>query len=97
MSGHIAPKGLYVTIFAALMVLTALTVGAAFVNLGAFSFSVALAIAIIKAVLVILIFMGVRYSTRLTWVVIGTGFFFLLILFALTLSDYVTRGWSTLA
>ncbi len=97
MAAHVAPKSLYVTIFLTLIVLTAATVGAALINLGVLSFPVALVIAITKATLVILYFMHVRYSSRLTWVVIACGFFFLLILFGLTLSDYLTRGWSTVA
>jgi len=95
MPPHISSKGLYVGIFLTLIALTALTVSAAFVNLGVLSFAVAMMIAITKATLVILYFMHVRYSTRLTWLVIGAGFFFLLILFGLTMSDYLTRGWST--
>ena len=57
MSGHVSPKSVYYSIFAALMVLTALTVFAAFVNLGVLNFPVALAIAVIKSTLVILFFM----------------------------------------
>ncbi len=95
MAGHLSPKSLYYGIFAALMVLTATTVGVAFVNLGAFNFPVAISIAIIKATLVILFFMHVLYSSRLTKLIIVTGFFFLGILFVLTLSDYLARGWLT--
>ncbi len=54
---------------------------------------VMLAIACTKATLVILFFMHARWSTRLTWVVIGSGFFWLLILFTLGMSDYMSRGW----
>ncbi len=97
MSHHIATKGLYVSIFAALMVLTAVTVSAAFIDLGAFGFSVALTIALVKATLVILFFMGVRWSSHLTWITVASGFFFLVILLGLTLTDYLTRGWSTIA
>jgi cytochrome c oxidase subunit 4 len=95
MSGHVSPKGIYYAIFAALMVLTAITVAVAFVNLGPFNFPVALSIAIIKATLVILFFMHVKYSSRLTKLIIGTGIFFLVVLFTLTLTDYLTRGWLT--
>jgi cytochrome c oxidase subunit 4 len=95
MSGHVSPKSLYIAIFAALMVLTGITVSVSFVNLGALNFPVALSIAIIKATLVILFFMHVKYSSRLTKLVIGTGFFFLLVLFTLTLTDYLSRGWLT--
>ena len=91
--GHVAPKSLYYTIFAALMVGTALTVWVAFLDLGALNNVVMLTIACIKALLVILFFMHVRWSTRLTWVVVASGFFWLLILFTLTMSDYLSRGW----
>jgi cytochrome c oxidase subunit IV len=95
MSGHVAPKSMYYGIFAALMVFTAITVGVAFINLGRFNFPVAISIAVIKATLVILFFMHVKYSSRLTKLIIATGMFFLLILFVLTLTDYVSRGWLT--
>jgi cytochrome c oxidase subunit 4 len=75
------------------MVLTGVTVAAAFVNLGSFNFPVAIAIAITKATLVILFFMHVKYSSRLTKMVVAMSFFFLAIMFGLTLSDYMSRGW----
>ena len=93
MSGHISPKTTYYSIFGALMVLTIVTVSVAFVNLGALNFPVALGIAILKATLVILFFMHVKYSSQLTKLICGTAFFFLVILFGLTLSDYLSRGW----
>jgi cytochrome c oxidase subunit 4 len=93
MSGHISPPRTYYTIFAALAVLTAVTVTVAFVNLGALNFPVALGIAVFKATLVVLFFMHVKYSSRLTKLVVGTAFFFLIILFGLTLTDYLSRGW----
>jgi cytochrome c oxidase subunit 4 len=92
MSGHVAPKSMYYWVFAALMIGTAITVGAAFVDLGALNNVVMLAIAITKATLVVLFFMHVRWSTRLTWVIAASGFFWLLILFGLTMQDYLTRG-----
>jgi cytochrome c oxidase subunit 4 len=92
MSGHVAPKRMYYAVFGALMVGTALTVGAAFLDLGALNNVVMLGIAITKATLVVLYFMHVRWSTRLTWVVVASGFFWLLILFGLTMQDYLTRG-----
>ncbi len=80
-------------IFGALMVLTILTVVVAKINLGhPFNDIVALTIAVSKALLVVLFFMHVRYSPRLTWVVVVAGFFWLGILIVLTLSDYMTRG-----
>jgi len=84
---------MYYAVFAALIIGTALTVGAAFVDMGAFNNVVMLAIAITKAVLVVLFFMHVRWGTRLTWVVAASGFVWLLILFGLTMQDYLTRGW----
>ena len=95
MSDHVAPKSLYYMIFLALMIGTIITVAVAFVDLGFFNNVVMLTIACAKALLVILFFMHVRWSTRLTWVVVGSGFFWLLILFVLTMSDYMTRGWMT--
>ena len=93
MSGHISPKSTYYTIFGALMVLTVVTVAAAFVNLGSLNFPVALAIAITKATLVVLFFMHVKYSSRLTKMVVGMAVFFLGILLLLTMTDYLSRGW----
>ena len=95
MAGHISPKSTYYTIFGALMVLTAITVAVAFVDIGIMNFPVALAIAITKATLVILFFMHVKYSSRLTKLFVGMAFFFLAILFGLTLTDYLSRGLNT--
>jgi cytochrome c oxidase subunit 4 len=95
MSGHISPLKTYFTIFGLLMVLTTTTVIAAFINMGPLNFPIALGIAITKATLVILFFMHLKYSSRLTKLICGTAFFFLLILFGLTLSDYLSRGWYT--
>ena len=93
MSGHVSPKSTYYAIFGALMVLTAVTVGASMVNLGSLNFPVAISIAIVKATLVILFFMHVKYSSRLTKMVVGMSFLFLAIMFGLTLTDYMSRGW----
>ena len=95
MSGHVSPKSTYYAIFGALMVFTAITVGVAFINLGALNFPVAIAIAVTKATLVILFFMHAKWSSRLTKLVIGGAFFFLGILLTLTFSDYLSRGWFT--
>ena len=95
MSGHISPVRTYVLIFAMLMVFTAITVAVAFTNLGPFNFPVAISIAIVKATLVILFFMHVKYSTRLTWAVVAGSVFWLGILLALLMSDYITRRWLT--
>ena len=83
--------GLYLLILAALVVGTCLTWGIAFVDLGIFNPVVALTIAVIKAVLVILFFMHVFYSSKLTKLTIAAGFFWLLIMITMSLSDYLTR------
>jgi cytochrome c oxidase subunit IV len=93
MSGHVAPRSLYYLVFGALMVGTVLTVIVAKFDLGPLNNIVMLTIACTKALLVVLFFMHVRWSTRLTWVIAGSGFFWLLILFGLGMSDYLSRGW----
>jgi cytochrome c oxidase subunit 4 len=93
MSVHVAPKSLYYLIFVALMVGTGLTVLVAFYDLGFMNNVMMLTIACAKALLVILFFMHVRWSTKLTWVVAASGFFWLLIMFGITMSDYLSRGW----
>lgn len=85
-------KSTYYKVAAVLMLLLGLTVGVYFVPLGSFGVVVALTIAFAKAVLIILFFMHVRYSSRLTMVMAGAGFFWLLILFVLTFSDYISRN-----
>ena len=92
-SVHVSPLSTYMSIFAALMVLSAIRVGAAFVDLGSLNPIVALAIAGLKATLVILYFMHVKYSSRLTKLTVVLSMFFVAILFAETLMDYATRGW----
>ena len=94
MSEHIVPVRVYLTIFAALLVGTALTVFAAFVDFPwQFNTIVALTIAVTKATLVVLYFMHVRYSSRLIWVIVASALFWMAILFAFTFSDYFTRNW----
>ena len=83
---------IYVGVFVALLALTAITTAVAFVDLGAtWNTTLAITIAVVKALLVILFFMHVRYSRPLTWIFVGVGFFWLAIFFALTLADYDTR------
>jgi cytochrome c oxidase subunit 4 len=92
MSEYITPIRTYLLIFLALMVLTAITVAVAFLDLGPFNDIAAMGIAITKACLVILYFMHVRHSSRLTKVVVVAGFLWLLFLIGFTMSDYLTRG-----
>jgi cytochrome c oxidase subunit 4 len=93
MSGHISPLKIYFGVFGALMVLTAITVIVAYVDLGEMNKVVALGIASLKATLVVLYFMHVRYASRMTKMVVMAGFFFLAILLTLTMVDYGSRGW----
>jgi cytochrome c oxidase subunit 4 len=93
MSEHIVERKTYFGVFAALMALLGATVTMAYIHLGELNIIVALTIAFIKATLIILYFMHVRYSSRLLWIFVGAGFFWLGILFALSFSDYLTRGW----
>ena len=95
MTEHIVPKRTYYIIFGILMLCTYLTVQAAFFDLGPFNTVAALTIAVFKAALVVLFFMHVKYSTRLTWAVVAGSIFWLGILLALTMSDYLTRAWAT--
>lgn len=90
---HIVSPKIYVAIFLALLVLTTLTVVASFVEMGVFNPIIALAIAVIKAMLVVLFFMHVKYSTKLTKLTVGAGLFTFFVLISLTLTDYFTRAW----
>ena len=90
---HVVPPRVYFAVFAALIVLTATTTAVSFLDLGPWNTVVALGIAFLKATLVVLFFMHVKYSPRLTQIVIAGGLFWLAILLALTLSDFMTRGW----
>src|SRR5262245_10988944 len=95
MSDHVVPTRIYYIIFLALMVCTAITVGVAFVDLGRLNAVVAMTIAVLKATLVVLFFMHLKYGTRLTWVVVVAGLFWLGIMLALTLGDYASRSQGT--
>src|ERR1700691_1943982 len=90
---HVVGPKTYGLILIALLVLTATTTGAAFINMGIFSPVVAIGIACLKAVLVILFFMHIRYSSRVMMLTVGAGFFTFLVLITMTLSDYISRSW----
>ena len=90
---HVLPLRIYLSVFVALLVLTGTTVGVAFIDMGPFNNVVAMAIALLKATLVILFFMHVRYSSRMTALTIVSGIFFLSLMVGLTMVDYATRGW----
>ncbi|HVK38499.1 MAG TPA: cytochrome C oxidase subunit IV family protein [Candidatus Kapabacteria bacterium] len=94
MIGHVLPKKTYWTIFGLLMVLLALTVLVAEINLGrTANVVIALTIAVVKATLVVLYFMHVKFSSKLVWVFASIGFLWFLILVAITMSDYASRDW----
>jgi cytochrome c oxidase subunit 4 len=98
MSSHAAPSlRVYLGVFGALLVLTGVTTAVAFLELGAWNTVVALVIAAAKAALVALVFMHLRWSSRLVWIFAGGALFWLAALIVLILSDYQTRvpvpGW----
>jgi cytochrome c oxidase subunit 4 len=93
-SDHIiTPARTYVAVFVGLLILTVVTVLAAVQDFGFLNTPIALVIAFGKATLVVWYFMGVRYNTPLTKVVVISGFFWLLIMFGITMSDYLSRDW----
>src|SRR5687767_6092447 len=85
---HQAPLGMYFAVFAALMVLTILTVWVSRIDLGAMN------TAVVKALCVILCFMHVIHSPRMTWIVVISSFLWLAVMFVLFFSDYLTRHWN---
>jgi cytochrome c oxidase subunit 4 len=94
MAEHVVQPRTYYLVFAALIGLTGLTVGVSFIHMPEGWHLVAgMTIAAVKAALVIMVFMHVYYSTRLTWLVALSGLLWLAILIGLTLSDYLTRNW----
>ena len=89
----VTPVTTYVAVFVTLLVLTGLTYWVATQDYGGWNTPIALGVAMFKASLVVIYFMGVRYNTPLTKVVVVAGFFWLIILFGLTMGDYVSRPW----
>jgi cytochrome c oxidase subunit IV len=90
---HIVSPKVYVAVGSALLVLTGTTVGVSFIDLGVFNAVVALAIAVLKAVLVVLFFMHVKYSSKLTKLTVISGVFVFMALITMTLADYISRAW----
>jgi cytochrome c oxidase subunit IV len=91
MSQHVVPQKVYFLVFATLLCLTLITVDVAFYNFGWLNMYIALAIATTKASVIVLYFMHVKFSSRLVWIFAVAGLFWLVILFALTFGDYLTR------
>jgi cytochrome c oxidase subunit 4 len=90
---HIVPKRIYLAVFFALIILTWVTTYVSTLDLGRWNIFVALAIAIFKASLVVLFFMHVWYSTRLTKMIVMASLFWLILLLFLTMADIWTRNW----
>jgi cytochrome c oxidase subunit 4 len=90
---HVVKPPVYIAIFLTLLVLTALTTGISFIDLGVFNAVIALAIACLKASLVVLFFMHIHYSSRLLKLTVTAGLFTFLLLISLTMTDYISRAW----
>ena len=90
---HVVTPVTYLIVFGTLLFFTALTVVAAYIDLGIFNPVVALGIASFKAVVVILFFMHVKYQSKLVKLTVSAGFFTFLVLITMTLSDYISRAW----
>ena len=88
---HVIPPRVYVGIFLALIVLTAVTTAVAFVDLGPLNVVIMLVIAGLKASLVVLFFMHARYESQLVRVTILGAVFWLLVLIVLSASDVFIR------
>jgi cytochrome c oxidase subunit 4 len=91
---HQAPLTAYFVVFFTLMILTVVTVWVSRIDLGAMNTAVAMVVAVAKATVVILWFMHVIHSPRMTWIVVIASFLWLGVLFVLTFSDYLTRMWN---
>lgn len=90
---HIVSPRIYIIVGSALLILTGITVAAAFVEMGIFNPIVALFIAVVKASIVVLFFMHVKYSSKLTKLTVFSGLFTFMALVGMTLSDYISRAW----
>ena len=90
---NIVPKRVYFAVFATLIALTWVTAWISTIDLGAFNIYVALSIAVFKASLVALFFMHVKYGTRLTKMIVGSGLAWLMMLLFIVMADIWTRDW----
>jgi cytochrome c oxidase subunit 4 len=92
-TSHVLPLRVYWGVFFALVFGTLLTIWSATKDLGPWNMPIALAIAVTKALFVILFFMHVKYATKLTWLFVAAGFLFFIIQVVITMSDFVSRSW----
>lgn len=90
---HIVSPTVYLIIGGCLLILTATTAAVSYVDLGVFNAVVALAIACLKMTLVVLFFMHIKYSSKLTKLTVAAGFFTFLVLITMTMTDYISRAW----
>jgi cytochrome c oxidase subunit 4 len=90
---HVVPKSVYFGVFFTLVVLTWVTTYVSTLDLGRWNIFVALAIAVCKASLVVLFFMHVHYSTRLTKMIVCCAIFWLSLMLFITMTDIWTRTW----
>jgi cytochrome c oxidase subunit IV len=90
---HVVKPPVYLAIFFSLLVLTAATTAISFIDLGVFNAVIALAIACLKASLVVLFFMHIHYSSRLLKLTVAAGLFTFMLLISLTMTDYISRAW----
>jgi len=90
---HIVGPATYAIIFVALLIGTALTIGASYLDMGPWNPVIAIAIAVTKATLVVLFFMHIKYSSKLMKLTVGAGLFTFLVLVGMSLSDYLSRAW----
>jgi cytochrome c oxidase subunit 4 len=93
MNINAAPARNYLLTGAALLGLLAMTIACSYLNLGTLNPVVTAAISIASTILIILFYMHVHRRQPLLWIFVGAGFFWLGIMFALALSDFLTRGW----
>ena len=90
---HTTGLAVYFLVFGGLIIFTILTVAVSRLDLGWLNTPIAMTIAITKSTLVVLFFMHVIHSTRLTWVVIIGALLWVGVLFVLTFADFATRSW----
>lgn len=90
-NNHIIPFEVYIKVLSALLVLTVITVAVAQVNFGAWNAVIAMGIATVKAALVLLYFMHLKYDDKIYPVIFLTGVFFLLVIFLFCEFDLITR------
>jgi len=89
----VVPPKVYLAVWGSLLFFTALTLGVSYLELGVFNAVAAIGIAVVKSTLVVLFFMHIRYSSKLTKLTICSGVFLFLVLITMTLTDYISRAW----